>query len=1074
MTSTKNTSTPAVDPSLMSTLRWRNIGPHRGGRVVAVAGHPTETMTFYFGACDGGVWKTDDGGTYWRNVSDGFFRTAPVGAIAVAESDPNVIYAGTGESCVRGNVSPGDGVYKTTDGGKTWKHVGLEATKHIARIRVHPNYPDIVYVAALGNIFGDSEERGIFRSRDGGKTWEKVLYKSPGAGAADLNMDPNNPRILFATIWQARRQPWNFSSGGTDSGLWRSTDGGDTWEDITGKEGLPKGIKGRIGVAISPARPDRVWAIVEAKDRGLFRSDDGGEKWTLVSDNGGLMQRPWYYSHVFGDPQDAETVWVLNETCWKSTDGGKNFEPVGTPHGDNHDIWIDPRNTRRMIEGNDGGACVTFNGAETWSTIYNQPTAQIYRMDSDNQFPYKVYGTQQDNSAISVPSRSPSKGAILYSECEFVGSSESGQVAVDPRDPNIIYTGAIGSSSGGGDSLLRFDRRIEQTRHVSVWPEYVWGYGVKDHKHRFQWTYPIGFSPHDKKTLYVAAEKIFRSTNEGQSWEAISPDLTRNDVSKMGPSGGPITHDTTFVEHVGTIFALAESPHQKGLFWVASDDGLVHISRDGAKTWENITPSGLPEWTTIAVLDLSPFDAGTAYFAGHRYRLDDPKPYIYKTTDYGKTWTKITGGLPDDDWAWCVRSDTVRQGLLYAGTERGVYVSYDDGGSWQPLRANLPAVPVRDIHVKGNELAIATHGRSFWVLDDLTLVRQLADAANATSVRLFTPADTYRIAPQMTAGRSSNPTGKKYLLSLAAHATWEETTLPTGEVRQSFLDAGVNPPGGGVITYRLPEGVEKDGAKMTILDSKGNEVRSYAPKADAEPRDRRTPPGQKPKEPEGPFMLVEPGMNRAFWDMHYEKSSEVTGDAGADSEPLPGPFAPPGEYTVRIEVGGVTQTAPFRLLADPRIATPASDYAEQTALMLRIRDKVSEVHDAINRIRSVRKQVDEWTGRAKGLGGAETLEAAGKDLKEKLTSVEDELIQPRSHGGLDQIATEVKLNMKLKEIIMAVNVSDTRPTDAHHAVFTELSARADRQLARLKEVLDNELPKFTALVGELKVPAVKA
>ena len=543
----------------------------------------------------------------------------------------------------------------------------------------------------------------------------------------------------------------------------------------------------------------------------------------------------------------------------------------------------------------------------------------------------------------------------------------------------------------------------------------------------------------------------------------------------MEPSGGPLNLDTTFVEHMGTIFALAESPHEQGLFWVGSDDGLVHLSRDNAKTWENITPPDMPEWTTISIIDLSPFDAGTAYIAGHRYRDDDPRPYIFKTTDYGKTWSQITGGLPYNEWTWCVRADTLKQGLLYAATERGVYVSFDDGGAWQPLQGdNLPTVPVRDIHVKGNELAIATHGRSFWVLDDLTLLRQLADGARETGVRLYAPAETYRIAPQMTAGRSSNPTGKKYLLSLAAHATWEEITLPNGEVRTQFLDAGENPPTGVIVTYRLPENVAKAGARLTILDSQGTEIRTYGPQPATPERDTRRPPGRKSKEPEGPFMPVETGMNRFLWDMKHEKSSEVEGETGAGSKALPGPLAAPGEYRVRIEVAGETQTATFRLLPDPRVSATPADFAEQTELMLRVRDKVSEVHDAINRIRGVRKQVEEWTARAKASGSPETVEAAAADINEKLSAVEEELIQTRSHNDLDRIATHGKLNLKLKEVIMAVNVSDTRPTDSHHAVFTDLSARADAQIARLKEVLDGDLEKFTALLGELTVPAISS
>ncbi|MCH8206630.1 MAG: glycosyl hydrolase, partial [Chloroflexi bacterium] len=527
---------------MLSSLKWRSIGPYRGGRVVAAAGDPSDLMTFYFGACAGGVWKTTDGGTYWENISDGFFQTAAVGAMAVAEGDPNVIYVGTGEACIRGNVSHGDGVYRSTDAGRTWTNIGLRDTRHIARVRVHPQDPDLVYVAALGHAFGPNEQRGVYRSKDGGHNWERVLFRSEDAGAADLSMDPNNPRILYAAIWQVRRTPWGFSSGGPESSLYKSSDGGDTWTDLTDNPGMAKGLKGRIGVSVSPARADRVWAVVEAdqEERGLYRSDDGGTTWERTNDDGELVQRPWYYSHVFADPQDPETVYIMNLKAWRSTDGGKTFAQVSTPHGDNHELWIDPRNPRRMIQGNDGGACVSFNGGETWTTIFNQPTGQFYHVVTDTQFPYRVYGTQQDNSAISVPSRS-AHGAILWGDCYPVGTSESGHIAVRPDNPNIVYSGAIGSSAGGGDSLLRYDHSTGQTRIVSVWPEFYWGWGVKDQRYRFQWTYPIVISPHDPNILFVAGNIVFRSDNDGASWEAISPDLTRNDVTKMEASGGPIT-----------------------------------------------------------------------------------------------------------------------------------------------------------------------------------------------------------------------------------------------------------------------------------------------------------------------------------------------------------------------------------------------------------------------------------------------------------------------------------------------------------------------------------------------------
>ena len=732
-----------VEPGLLNSLRWRCIGPHRGGRSVAVAGHPTEPMVFYFGACAGGVWKTIDGGSYWENVSDGYFKTAAVGAMAVAESDPNVVYAGTGEACIRGNVSHGDGVYKSTDGGKTWTNMGLQDTRHIGRIRVHPQDPDLVYVAALGHPYGPNGERGVFRSRDGGETWEHVLFKSEKAGAIDLSMDPGNPRVLYATIWQVLRQPWMLTSGGPDSGLYKSTDGGDTWSEITDSLGLPDGLKGRIGVAVSPARLDRVWALVEAEEGGLYRSDDRGSAWERVSDDRNLQQRPWYYTHVFADPQDPDTVYVLALKAWKSTDGGRTFDDITTPHGDNHDLWIDPRDPQRMIEGNDGGACISYNGGGSWTTIYNQPTSQFYHLTTDNQFPYRVYATQQDNTAISVPSRSI-KGAILWADSYTVGNSESGHIAVRPDNPNIVYSGAIGTAPGGGDTLLRYDHGTGQVRIISVWPELVTGWDPKDHKYRFQWTYAILLSPHDPNILYVAGNMMFRSENEGSSWEAISPDLTRADPSKLEASGGPVTLDTTGVEHYATIFAFVESPHQRGVFWAGSDDGLVHLSRDGGETWDNVTPEDIPEWTRIDMIEVSPHDPATVYLAATRYRLDDFRPYLYKTSDYGKSWAKITAGIPEGDFTRVIRADPMQKGLLYAGTETGAYVSLDDGASWQSLQRNLPVVPVTDLAVKDNELVASTNGRSFWILDDLPLIRQLNGKVAEGQVYLFEPGPTYR------------------------------------------------------------------------------------------------------------------------------------------------------------------------------------------------------------------------------------------------------------------------------------------------------------------------------------------
>jgi len=1050
-----------VDPILLKSLEWRMIGPHRGGRVVAVAGDPVSPMVFYFGACSGGVWKTTDGGTYWENVSDGFFKTAPVGAIAVADSDPNVIYAGMGESCIRGNVCPGDGVYKSTDAGKTWVHLGLEETRFISRVRIHPKDPDLVYVAALGHAFGPNQERGVYRSKNGGKTWEQILFRSDKAGAIDLAMDPTNPRILYAAFWETRRTFWNLSSGGPDSSLYKSTDGGDTWTELTNNPGLPKGLKGRIGVTLSPAHPDRVWAIVEAEEGGLFRSDDGGATWNRVSDNRDLMGRPWYYMHIFADPQDPETIWVLNVQMWKSTDGGRTFIQVATPHGDNHDLWIDPKNPLRMVQGNDGGACVSFNGGVTWSTIYNQPTSQFYHVTTDTQFPYRVYGTQQDNSAISVPSRSY-KGAIPYSDCYPVGSSESGHIAVRPDNPNIVYSGAIGSAPGGGGVLLRYDHSTGQVRIITVWPEIYGGWGAKDLKYRFQWTYPIVISPHDPNILYVTGNHLFRSKNEGTSWEVISPDLTRNDVTKLEPSGGPITKDTTGAEHYCTIFAFIESPHAPGVFWAGSDDGLIHISRNGGQTWENVTPRELPEWSLISIIEVSPHDPATAYVSATRYKLDDFSPYLYKTNDYGKTWQKITNGIPDNDFTRVIREDPARRGLLYAGTERGIYVSFDDGASWQSLQCNLPVVPIHDLTIKDNDLVAATHGRSFWILDDLTPLHQLTDQITQSPAHLLKPRPTYKLIPPLGAGRPPAP-GKNYMMALGVAATFYEIKKPDGETVRVFLDAGKNPPNGVVVTYYLKQKPEGD-VTLTFLDAKGETIKTFSSKT----ADEGTPTDGASQEPR---VLVEVGMNRFVWNMRYPDVTKVPGDVTTERS-LTGPAAPPGLYQVQLTIGGQTYPQSFEIRKDPRISTTQEELEAQFTLLLRVREKLSETHDAINQIRNVRQQIDEWVRRTEDHSNAQIVSESGKDLKEKLSTIEDELIQSRVRVQMDSLNFPTRLNAKLAALPSAVSSADAVPTQQSYDVFNDLSARINQQLGRLQEVINTDVAAFNKVIRESEVPAI--
>ena len=1052
-----------VDQNMLKGLEWRCIGPPRGGRVVAVAGDPVNPAVFYFGACAGGLWKTDDAGTYWKNVSDDYFKTASVGAIAVADSDPNVVYAGMGEACIRLDVSYGDGMYKSTDAGKTWTHLGLEDTRHISRVRIHPNNPDVVYVAALGHAFGPNEQRGVFRSTDGGKNWEHVLFKSEGAGAADLSIDPNNPRVLYASIWQAVRNFWSLTSGGPDSALYKSTDGGDAWTDITDSPGLPEGTKGRIGVAVSPARPGRVWATVESEKAALYRSDDGGANWEMVSDNQDLQGRPWYYQHIFADPQDPDTLWILNYKCWKSIDGGKNFTEVTTPHGDNHDLWIDPRNPQRMIEGNDGGACVTFNGGDSWSTIYNQLTAQFYHVAADNQFPYRLYGTQQDNSAISVPSRTH-KGAIPWGDCYTVGTSESGHIAVHPEDPNIVISGAIGSSPGGGGNMLRYDHRTGQIRIITTWPEINIGRGAKDMKYRFQWTYPIFFSPHDPNDLYVAGNVAFRSRDQGGSWEPISPDLTRNDETKLGPSGGPVTLDTSGAETYATIFAFVESPHEKGMFWAGSDDGLVHISRDGGTNWDNITPDELPDWTLVSMIEPSPHDPAKAYMAATRYKLDDNTPLLYKTGDYGRSWTKITTGIPEDDYTRVVREDPVRPGLLYAGTETSVYISFDDGESWQPVQANLPKVPVYDLVVKDDDLVAATHGRSFWIMDDLTQVRQLSSELTARRYALLKPRDTCRPA---TPFRSRKPaSGKGYTRGVGGYITYTETRDPYGDLKLDFLDGGKNPPDGVIVNYYLREKPEGE-VTLSFLDSRAEEIRTYSSKEPEskgpESKDSGQPPEQR--------VPAEAGTNRFIWHMRYPDARKVPGDKTMEDEGF-GPMAPPGSYQVRLKVGDDSQTESFLLLKDPRVEATQEDFDAQFGLLIRIRNRLSETHDSINKLRSVRQQVDEWIGRTRGHASGEPVSTAGEAIKEKLKAVEDELVQVGYTGARDRLNLPARLNAKLAAITAVVAAGDFAPPSQALEVFSEISARIQPHLDRVEEIIDHAVSAFENLVHELEIPAI--
>jgi photosystem II stability/assembly factor-like uncharacterized protein len=1036
---------------VLETLRWRLIGPFRGGRVVAVAGDPADPATFYFGACSGGVWKTTNAGQTWENVSDGYLRTASVGAIAVAEADPNVIYVGMGEACIRGNVTRGDGVYRSTDGGRTWTHLGLADTHHIARVRIDPRDPDRVYVSAFGHAFGPNGERGVYRSTDGGRTWQRVLYRSERAGAIDLCLDPANPRVLYATIWEAQRYPHTLVSGGPGSGIFKSTDGGDTWTEITRRPGLPRSVLGRMGIAASGARPGRLWAAIEAgeDEGGLYRSDDGGETWERVSADRELLTRAWYYEHVFADPRDADTVYVLNMPMLKSVDGGRTFVHMQSPHGDYHDLWIDPRNPRRMIVGHDGGACVSLDGGETWSSVHNQPTAQFYHVTTDNRFPYRVYGAQQDNTTLCVPSRSDA-GAITLGECYPVGGGECGYIAVRPDDPDVVYAGSYGGL------ITRYDHRSRQVRDITVWPDDPLGYPAKDVKYRFQWTAPILLSPHDPRVLYAAGNHVFRSGDEGQSWEVISPDLTRNDPSKLGSSGGPITQDNVSTEYYCTIFALAESPRQRGLLWAGSDDGLIHVSRDDGRSWENVTPPAalLPEWALISIIEPSPHDPAVAYVAATRYKLDDPRPYLLRTTDYGRSWQLIVGGIPADDFTRVIRADPERVGLLYCGTESGVYVSFDDGASWQRCNGNLPVVPVHDLAVHDGDLIAATHGRSFWILDDLTPLRRWT-----TEARLFAPRP-YDRRPAARGRPAGARRGYGYERSGAVTVTYVlRPGRAGGPPEKVYLDAGENPPAGVLVQYLLPARPAGE-VTLSFYDADGELIRRFTSRAEAGAGE-----GGDGDAAEEPRVPAEPGLNRFVWNTRYPDATRLP-KAILSGGTTAGPMAPPGTYRVELAVDGRTWSATFEIRKDPRVPASDDDLRAQFALLLRIRDRISAAHAAVLRIRAIRQQVEAWVQRAPALG------EPAADLTAKLAAIEGEIYQVKLRTGEDVLNWPPKLNNRLAVLAARVAACDAAPTEQALAVFADLSDRLQEQLQRLEEVVAGDVAAFNRRVAELGLAPV--
>ena len=1037
-------NTQAIRRQMLDSLEFRCIGPHRGGRVVAVAGDASDPMTFYFGACAGGVWKTGDGGQNWRNISDGFFNTAAIGALTVSTADPNVIYAGTGETSIRGNVSHGDGIYKSVDAGLSWRHMGLRDTRHIGKIQVHPRDPDIVYAAALGHAFGPNEDRGVFRSRDGGENWQKILYKSATAGSHDISMDPKNPRILFAAVWQAQRYPHRLESGGPECGLWRSMDGGDTWQDISRQPGLPRGILGKIGVAASPARAGRVWAVIEAQDGAVFRSDDYGETWLRLSEQSLLRTRPWYYMHITADTQDPDTVYVQNYSFWKSIDGGASFEAIPIPHGDDHALWIDPNDNQRMIDGNDGGACVSFNGGGSWSSIYNQPTAQLYHVCTDDQFPYRVYGSQQDNTAICLPSASID-GAIHERDWYAPGGGESGYIAIKPDDPAYVVASGPQGQRAYNDIMLLYNHRSGQVRDITVWPElYGWGVGSEGLKYRFQWTFPILFSRHNPDLLYVASNRLHLSTDLGSSFEAISPDLTRDAPDKLRASGGPITRDNTGAEVYCTIFALAESPHQAGLLWAGSDDGLVHISEDGGREWDEITPPDLPEWALISIIEPSPHAAGAAYLAATRYKLDDTRPYLYKTSDYGATWTPITNGIPEDEFTRVIREDPNRRGLLYAGTETGLYISFDDGENWQPMRGNLPVCPIHDLVIKGQDLVVATHGRSFWILDDLAPLQQAASELPAQTAHLFAPAPKVRMRDY---GRFGSWYGKqdsqkmnfgRIGTSVAALEYRDDSDLP------QFLNAGQNPRPGILFHYSLP--AEGDAVTLNIMDKDGGLIRSY--NSDSEEHG----------------LSAQAGLNRFHWNLRYAGALAVD-ESLASWERPEGPLATPGEYIAEIVQGGHSCRQTFKVLADPRVEASAADFQAQRDLLLSICDKLSQNNALLNKLATLKAQLAACAARCDD-------EAAGVQSAAIQAEVDNMLPKLINTGISESQLYPSGLHEKFNALFDSVDSADYAPPRQAHEVFVQLSAQLAAHVEYVQTDLDAQVAAFNATMRGLGLGAL--
>lgn len=1005
-----------ADTSVLSGIQFRSIGPFRGGRSAAVCGDLHDKNTFYFGATGGGVWKTTDGGSNWKNITDGYFGGS-IGAVAVAPSDPTILYVGTGENTIRGNVSEGFGLWRSDDGGRSWRHLGLTDTRHIVRVIIHPKNPDIVWVAALGHLFGPNEERGIFKSTDGGKTWKRTLFADAQSGAADLIMEPGNPQVFYASTWTVIRTPYSLESGGSGSALWKSLDGGESWTKLNNRRGLPQGgIWGISGVAVSPVNPDRVWAIIEHEKGGLFRSDDGGQNWQLVSSDANIRQRAWYFSKLAADPKQEDVVWALNVQLWRSKDGGKTFQSVRTQHADHHDMWIDPSNSSRMIVANDGGGQISFDAGAQWSSVMNQPTGQFYRVSTDNHYPFRILGAQQDNSTVRILSRS-TDGEINTSHWSSTAGFESGYVIADPTNPDIVYGGNYGGY------LSRLDHRTGENRPISVWPENPIGSSAADLKIRFQWNFPIFFSPHNPKKLYAAANQLFVTENEGASWKAVSGDLTTDDKSKQISSGGPITKDNTSVEYYCTIFTATESALEKDLLWTGSDDGLIHVSRDGGKTWTNVTPPAAGKWMMWNAVETDPRQPGTAYFAGTKYKLDDYRPYLFKTTDYGKSWTLITNGIPATHFTRVIRADKQVPGLLYAGTEFGMYVSMNGGQTWQPFQLNLPIVSITDLTLKENALVVATQGRGFWLIDDLTVVQEVArkrqQGGNVMQVYPITAA--YRF---------------------------------DGRRNEKPRNAGMNPPNGVVAYYRLQRASDSDTIQATIRNQSGQLVRKFS-----------THPTSKTGKLAEVKLETRQGLNMLVWDMYHVPADNVEGLVLWNGE-VGAPKAAPGNYTITWKhSAGDSITLPFTILRNPTYASTDADYVAQEKFLLAVRDTFSSISRTIKDVRELRRQLNEFSGRM-GKSMPDEVKKMTDSIQKKLTVIEESFYQTRLKSIQDPLNYGIRLNDKISGLFDYAAMGQVAPSQQALETFADLSLRAKTHLDAFRLLQVNELVALNKLVLE--------